>query len=173
MGNKKTNSKPACFLHFPTSTSLLHCRHLYLLLGSPRQCRVRNGYTSSLPLLPPHTFSLLRCRSSPRVRSSGKKSAAVQVFHGTKFLQEIPLCSGMRSSVGCDVDMFSALELLPFLFWPWPPLCFFLLFVPPSSLPGEFFARKYIFGEVPHTWWKSSAVSCTGSVSELARTTCV
>lgn len=38
-----------------------------------------------------------------------------------------------------------ALKLLLFLFWPWRLLCCFSLLVPPSSLPGMFFALKYVF----------------------------
>jgi len=48
MGNK-TNTKPALFLHFPSSTLLLHCRPLYLLLVSPNQCRVRDGGVAVSP----------------------------------------------------------------------------------------------------------------------------
>lgn len=42
----------------------------------------------------------------------------------------------------------------------------FLPFCSLSSLPGLFFALKYIFTEIPCMWWMGSAMSCGGSVLE-------
>lgn len=169
MGNEKPNTKTAfpaiaqAQLHSLTVGPSTHC-----LLGPSSVGWGMGGLqwvqnTQSLPLLPPHTFSLFQHRSSPWVAVLWEKSAPVWVLQGTQFLQEMVLCSGVWSSMGRSVDLFSALELLLLLlFWPWHLLCCFSLLISLSSLPGVFFALKYILRELPHTWWMGSALSCSG-----------
>lgn len=61
MGNRKTNTKTACFPHFlsPVSTSHFHCRPLYPRLASPKQCRVGGVGNGVFEISPKHLVSVI------------------------------------------------------------------------------------------------------------------
>lgn len=171
VGNKQTQVKLAFspILSSPFSQVQLHSFFPNCPSSSPHPQQHRGMGTgglwsvlnsSSLPLLPPHTFPLLQHQSSQQAAILQDKPAPVWALHRPQFLQGMLPISVMVPSTGCREYL---LHRYPLHGWQGDNYNTFST----SSLPPSMMCQTL------QALQMDSAASCGGSVGELPETSCV